>query len=54
MQGGTPAEGLVEAGAFLFVVFDGGDKSIADIQLKKGAPWTEMKSQLSAKLGEKS
>jgi hypothetical protein len=31
MQGGTPAEGLVEAGAFLFVVFDGGDKSIAEV-----------------------
>lgn len=51
-KGDTPAEGLVDEDLFCFVVFDGGDKSIAEIKLKKDAPWTEMKEQLVAKMGQ--
>ena len=37
---------------WLFVVFDGGDRSLAEIQLKRGAAYTEMRSALATALGE--
>ena len=49
-KGDAPAEGLVEEDAYLFVVFDGGDKSIAEVRLKKGATWPEMKVRSRVKL----
>ena len=51
-KGDAPAEGLVEEDAFVFVVFDGGDKSIAEVKLKKEATWADMKAALLGKMGD--
>jgi hypothetical protein len=59
-KGDTPAQGLEEEDAFMFVVFDGGDQSVAEIKLKRGlslsrslpphthngAAWSTMKSAM--------
>jgi len=37
---------------WLFVVFDGGDTSVAEIRLKRGAAYTEFRSALASDLGE--
>lgn len=53
-KGDTPAECLVEEDAYMFIVFDGGDQSVAEVKLTNGATWMEMKKALADKLGNAS
>ena len=48
--GDVPAKGLEEDDEYCFVVFDGGDASVAEIRLASGAGWPEMQEQVPCTL----